>query len=43
MMTEQAEPTSSELTALLLKLCHLVGPQLEDNLHVPSMSAEELN
>lgn len=41
-MTEQAEPSSTELTALISKVCHLTGPQLEDNLHVPSVSAEEL-
>lgn len=32
-----------ELTPLVSKLCHLVGPWLEDNLHVASMSAEVLN
>lgn len=41
--SEQAEPPSSELTALVWKLWHPIGPQLEDNLHVPSMPAEEQN
>lgn len=41
--SEQAEPTSSEFTALVWILCYPVGPQLEDTLHALSMSAEELN